>query len=345
MGGPFIKEVGNFNGFAYSKRTWRTQAKPYVKPLEFEFWSQTSLSGTLTSGSYQPVLNPSSSQSTLSTAVAKALEKFRESLGERAGAAINAVQYAQSRDMIVKRSVQLVRAARQVRRGQFKKAAKTLGVTQPKGATRRKQFSNNWLEYTFGWKPAIDDIYSACKSFVREIPAGKAHGRATTTWSETFGFYPPDPNGPTGRTGGKSTYKERILVGATVHVTNSDLWLANQLGLLNPASVAWDAVPFSFVVDWFFDIGSFLESLTCLVGLEIRDGFQTRSTSLSREYWSLSNAYEPPWKPIFKQDSGASYIQRRTLGIPAFPAPSLHPPNFSVKRAITAISLLIQQLK
>lgn len=345
MGGPYVKEVGSFTGANYSKRTWRTQAKPYVKPLEFEFWSQSRISGTNAGNNYQPVLNPSSPNSTLNVAVAKALQRFRESLGEAAGAAINAVQYAQSRDMVVRRATQLVKAAKQVRRGQFGKAARTLGVTQPKGATRKKQFADNWLEFTFGWVPAVKDIFSACKAFVRDIPAGRATGKATATWSETFGYYPPNPNGPPGRSGGKSSYTERILVAAKVYVTNSDLWLANQLGLLNPASVAWDAVPFSFVVDWFFDIGSFLESLTCMVGLEIRDGFQTRSTLCSRQYWSLDVAYEPPWKPIFRQHSGVGYIQRRTLGVPAYPAPSLRAPSLSVGRAVTAISLLVQQLK
>lgn len=121
MGGPFTKEVGNFYGSAYSKRTWQTQAKPYVKPLAFEFWSQASLSGDLPSYNYQPVLLPTGSGSSTDLALANAMNKFRESLGEAAGVAINAAQYAQSRDMIVNRAAQLVKAARQIRKGQFAK--------------------------------------------------------------------------------------------------------------------------------------------------------------------------------------------------------------------------------
>lgn len=346
MGGPYVRETGNFYGAAYSRRTWRTQAKPYVKPLEFEFWSQTQLSGTLPSSNYQPVLIPTGSQSSssLDVAMAQAMDKFRESLGEAAGVAINAAQYAQSRDMIVTRATQVVRAARQVRKGQFKKAARTLGVTQPKGATRKKQFADNWLEYTFGWVPMVKDIYSACKAFVRDIPAGRVRSRAAANWTVTQGYWPPNPT-ITGRSGDRSTYRHRIQISADVKVTNSDLWLANQLGLLNPASVVWDAIPFSFVLDWFTGIGSFLENLTCMVGLEVVNAFQTRSTILSRRYWSCTVSYEPPYKPIFTEHSGASYIQRRTLGVPSYPLPSLRPPNLSVRRAVTAISLLIQQLR
>lgn len=344
MGGPFIKEVGNFYGAAYSKRTWRTQAKPYVKPLAFEFWSQASLSGDLPSYNYQPVLLPTGSDSQLDLALANAMGKFRDELGEAAGVAINAAQYAQTRDMIVNRATQLVRAARQIRKGQFAKAAKTFGVTQPKGATRKQQFASNWLEYVFGWLPIISDIHAACSAFTRPIPAGKVRGQASIPFTVTTGYWPPS-NAVTGRTGVRSQYRHRVRIGAEVHVTNPNLWLANQLGVLNPAQVAWDAVPFSFVVDWFYDIGSFLESLTSMAGLEIKNGFMTRTTSLSREYWACNVAYEPPWKPILKRDSGASYIQVRSLGVPAYPSPSLRTPGISLKRCATAISLVIQQLR
>ena len=44
---------------------------------------------------------------------------------------------------------------------------------------------------------------------------------------------------------------------------------ANQLGLVNPASVAWELIPFSFLVDWFLPVGKFLESYTDTVGMQL----------------------------------------------------------------------------
>lgn len=36
---------------------------------------------------------------------------------------------------------------------------------------------------------------------------------------------------------------------------------ARQLGLVDPATVVWELIPYSFVVDWFLPIGSYLENL------------------------------------------------------------------------------------
>jgi len=54
--------------------------------------------------------------------------------------------------------------------------------------------------------------------------------------------------------------------------------LAN-LTSLNPASIAWELTPFSFVVDWFFDVGGYLRALeTALIyGSLFVDGFILRS--------------------------------------------------------------------
>jgi hypothetical protein len=41
---------------------------------------------------------------------------------------------------------------------------------------------------------------------------------------------------------------------------------ASELGLTNPLAVAWELVPFSFVVDWALPIGSFLNQIDASVG-------------------------------------------------------------------------------
>jgi hypothetical protein len=48
-----------------------------------------------------------------------------------------------------------------------------------------------------------------------------------------------------------------------------------QLGLTNPASMAWAALPYSFVVDWLLPVGTMLGALSAPVGLKFQTGYTT----------------------------------------------------------------------
>jgi hypothetical protein len=56
------------------------------------------------------------------------------------------------------------------------------------------------------------------------------------------------------------------------------------LGLTNPALVAWELVPFSFVVDWALPIGDWLSSLDAMLGYDSNNTWSSIST-LQRRYW------------------------------------------------------------
>jgi hypothetical protein len=44
------------------------------------------------------------------------------------------------------------------------------------------------------------------------------------------------------------------------------------IGLINPSTVVWELIPFSFVVDWFLPIGNFLHGLSALTGTSTQQG-------------------------------------------------------------------------
>jgi hypothetical protein len=46
--------------------------------------------------------------------------------------------------------------------------------------------------------------------------------------------------------------------------------VARQLGLLDPLSVAWELLPWSFVIDWFIPIGAYLDVLNGIPALKGR---------------------------------------------------------------------------
>jgi hypothetical protein len=77
---------------------------------------------------------------------------------------------------------------------------------------------------------------------------------------------------------------------------------AAQTGFTNPINLAWEILPFSFVVDWFLPIGPYLEAFTAFEGLEFIDGSQTLFTKSRTDsavdyegpnaLTTLSNIYE-----------------------------------------------------
>lgn len=71
--------------------------------------------------------------------------------------------------------------------------------------------------------------------------------------------------------------EERCTVQFTARVENRNLALANQLGFTNPLYWIWDKTPWSFMVDWFLPVGTFIESLTAELGFEFQNASVTRT--------------------------------------------------------------------
>jgi len=60
---------------------------------------------------------------------------------------------------------------------------------------------------------------------------------------------------------------------------------------LQPLTVIWELLPYSFIVDWFFPIGSFLQATNATVGLTFSDGYIGRNSTFDYRlsYWPIFN--------------------------------------------------------
>lgn len=138
------------------------------------------------------------------------------------------------------------------------------------GAPGQTRLADYILEYEFGWKPLIEDFKTALSNFTHAIPDEYIRVSAKRSLSETVGNFVPSG---TENDRSNGVYVKMCQVRGSyvvqVQVSNPNLWLANYLGLINLPGIAWDLVPWSFVVNMFTNAGSLVNSLTYDVGLSL----------------------------------------------------------------------------
>lgn len=259
--------------------------------------------------------------------------------GSSADFGVNLAEGRQAVSMIVQRAMTLRNSYLALRKGRFRDFLNQLNV-KPLPKHRRWRRSSNassvWLEYHFGWSPLIQDIYKGVDVLQSSNPGSrslKASGSATAVYSSNVYL----------ETGPKNaSCKTTVKLGVDVTVTNPNLYLANRLGLVNPVSVAWELVPFSFLVDWFLPVGNFLNAHSDFLGVSMRNSYTTTFSNVSGSFVANRN-YQDGKFAVYT--ACHSIFFERSLGLPS---PVLLPAQIkgiSVTRAATAISLLIQVFK
>lgn len=89
--------------------------------------------------------------------------------------------------------------------------------------------------------------------------------------------------------------------------TNDIATTLAQHGMLNPLSVAWEVTPYSFIIDWWANVGDVLASLDNLVMFSSLWVVNSTSTRTSRYYNTVPSAY-PGTK--FTKPGSAFYCER-----------------------------------
>lgn len=140
-------------------------------------------------------------------------------------------------------------------------------------ASQRKpqRVSDAYLELTFGWDPLVEDLQKGL-ALVLTSDLAKRTPDFVSAGGTAYRNYERSAV-----SGGSFTYslrdrgrlKTRVTYSAKVRVVNPNLWLANQAGVLNLPGLAWDLIPWSFVVGMFGNFSQVLGSLTDLCGIEL----------------------------------------------------------------------------
>lgn len=145
----------------------------------------------------------------------------------------------------------------------FRSLGRGLGHVD-KTKIRKKLATNDisgaWLALQYGIKPTLQDCYEAAKAFESISKYRSLRYSASVRSSITFDdraspAYNPLP--------GSSYRNVKYIV--TLH---ENISFARSIGLLDPLSVIWEKVPWSFVIDWALPIGLYLSNVSVLAGLQ-----------------------------------------------------------------------------
>lgn len=207
--------------------------------------------------------------------------------------------------------------------------------------------TSRWLEYRYGWMPLMLSVYDAAENLRNEVVRIRnVEGRAKRVWAETA--YPliqaaGSSPGPVYATHKRSVSK-RALVSLQFAVNWDDSvakWTA-----LNPASIAWELLPLSFVADWFVGIGDLLADLenVALYRSSFIKGYVTYTSKIDEtstiSYIGSNTQERLVWlAEAYGRHRGLHRVVFNALPTPT--APQLHF-NVNAKRALDSAALFHQ---
>lgn len=229
--------------------------------------------------------------------------------------------------------------------GRFQQISDLMGMTRRRRARRAlrprtsaKSLASDVLEVEFGWRPFIEDIASCMTTLCSETMPPvrfRASNRIQVNTTQKSGGEPSFLTVVSGRA--------RVTACQSYSVSNPNVWLLNQLGLLNPFEVAWDRVPWSWVVNMFVNANQLIGSFSDTFGLTLLSGSMTTSSALFREQTETWN--NAPWKG-WRYFANTNCRRRTRTGLSSLmPTLEFRLPNVNWELAMIASALCVQRSK
>jgi hypothetical protein len=190
----------------------------------------------------------------------------------------------------------LIGTAKDLKQGVFSYLAKAVGIRRGKGSNRskRKAIANSYLEATFGWQPLLYDAKDLAKTLGRlSTEVDKTYLKAVGEWAEQSAqssSVVPGVGGMYARVNENTYTQSRVVYRGTLRGQPYELGkpplerIISMSGfdLRSFVPTMWELVPFSFLVDYFTNIGDCLLSWTADTDL-VKVLWRTQTTETVRE--------------------------------------------------------------
>lgn len=297
MIGPIIESSSTLNN-RHLKHTYKTDAHSRRVPLPYVRWEcdMTERVGngvaTLTVANSNLSYYASGSAwgrgsgPTMSELEYRSWKKLVALIGPRVNLSLNLLEAAQTAQLVCTLSRAVIRPLETVA-ALLQRAARK--ARKPSDSIAIADVPNAYLAYKFGVEPLIKDIYSGAELLASDQPVETQLGASTRGECR---YVLPKVGYAWGH---DETYVRAIRRGCIVTVSNPNVFMMAQTGLINPASVAFEAYPLSFVLNWLWPIGTYLSSFTDFAGLSVKNAYISRyvkyrgnqSTNQKTGTWTL----------------------------------------------------------
>jgi hypothetical protein len=154
------------------------------------------------------------------------------------------------------------------------------------------RLARHWLEFQYGWKPLLQDAFGAAELLAQhsqERYVTSNTGSATAREVSSVSSNDPTP------TETLQSVVTKVKMSLCYTLDSAARAGLAQTGISNPALLAWELLPYSFVIDWFLPVGNYLQALDAFSGFQFVDGWVSQRTILTRQetwmgfgtkYWS-----------------------------------------------------------
>jgi len=282
--------------------------------------------------------------SLLSQVNTRSLEAFYSAVkNQNVNLAQALAERAQTAKLLADAAVRLFKSLSALKKGRVSRAIELLLPGSPKG------IANDFLAYQYGVKPLISDINGIIEEFAKpekyEFDVKKSKSdKLVRVIEDTDGSY------------GVLRARVRVIIQSEVTVTYKTRLRVKgisrdfaRLGFGNPISLAYELVPWSFVLDWLIPLGDYLNKYDAFSGLQC---VFTTKTVFMKETVTIERTFggQTPFGWTCGYGKTVSQIKRvkvdRTLlsAPPALPAPSFRNPA-TAGHIANAIALITQLSK
>lgn len=275
------------------------------------------------------------------------LGKLREAVaGSSFNAAVTSAEMKETLGTISSSATRLYKSIRHFRRGNFSRAADELfagrGLNQPS-----KRAASNWLELKYGWLPLVNDVYEGSRFLahnlaprVFRVTVTKGAGGKMTRFENESIFQLPFE---WGHVNAQTSHQESKRIIALL----TEVDVPALAGLLDPLSVAWELVPYSFVADWFIPVGNYLSARALPQALSGTFITMHRKRTRLTKIWinQTSGNATMVWKKHPQAAHFEKYYFNRSvatnLSVPPLPNLKSLGSVPSWEKALTSVSLLV----
>jgi hypothetical protein len=212
----------------------------------------------------------------------------------------------------------LMNPLKSLREFTFSHLSKVLKLTKTvkHKAALSKMVADTWLEFKFGWFPLAADVGQAYADFTNKSKRqevqpiyASAHG-TFPIYDSSFPWYSNGLGQTYVRVLVTGTYSVRMKGAIRTGAKDGRIGTMQQLQLDLPHFVPtiWDLLPYSFIVDYFVNVGDIFRGL-CYQFSNLAWGNKTVRTTHEYEYdwsWTMLNYAQNQFDVILKEDTASN---------------------------------------